>query len=183
MIPGTGLSANTVVVRIIFLFFTVALLGACDDDNGPVKQQVQGKASEPSLPVKEWYPRPKHMSQPQTYFRQPVTQPQQMMSSQSPNQGAVSQGTWAMPATQPVYTQPPPVIVYQGQQYVPRPWGDPAGADVKKQTNVYSETWPPNNYYSPGGVPATGGGYTGWDTGQYGAVPSTGYYGNVWQYP
>ena len=218
MIPATGLSVNSIVLRTIFLF-TVALLGACDDADEPVKQELQTEAVEPPLPVKEWYPSPKHMQQPQAYSQPPALQYRQMTPVQPPAQGSVSQQIWALPLQQPVYTQQPPVytqqppvIVYQlpqhaapaqpqgwtyqqpadqpsqswsptqqlvpGYQSVPRPWGDVGGANGNRQTGTYSESWPSNSYYSPGGVPAGGGDNT-WGTGQYGTVPG-GYYGKVW---
>lgn len=212
MIPATGLSVNTIVLRTIFLS-TVALLGACDDVDEPVKQETQTEAMESPLPVKEWYPSPKHMQQPQAYSQPPAHQYRQMTPVQPPAQGSVSQQTWALPVQQPVYTQQPPVIVYQlpqyaapaqqqawtyqqpavqpsqpwsptqqlvpGYQYVPRPWGNVAGPNDNRQTDAYSESWPPNSYYSPGGVPAGGGDNT-WGTGQYGTVPSSGHYRKVW---
>ena len=71
MIPATGLSVNTIVLRTIILS-TVALLGACDDVDEPVKQDTQTEVMESPLPVKEWYPSPKHMQQPQAYSQPPA---------------------------------------------------------------------------------------------------------------
>ena len=213
MIHETGLSVNILVLKVICLF-TVALLSACDGGES-VKQHTQDESVEPALPVKEWYPKQKHMLQPQAQFRSPaVARSPQMMPI---NGGAVTYQPWALPASQPVYSQPPPVVVYQGQQYVspqqqgggwvyqppvaypsqqqpqlqpqqyapayqyvPRPWGDVTGAEGHGQVQPYSESWPPGGYYSPTGVPASGGAYSGWGTGQYGTVPNTGYYGSVW---
>ena len=206
MMPATGLSASTIIPRAIILS-VVIFLGACDDDDKPVRQQPQTAATEAPLPVREWYPTPKH--------RQPTYagQFQPVMPPQTYGQGAVMQQPWGVPP-QPVASQPqqpwgwsqqpvmqppqqpwgwsqqpvmqppqpqtqPVVPVYQ---YTNRPWGDPTVATDNKHTNTYSETWPPGSYSWQGGAP-TSGGYTGWGTGPTGAVPYNSYYGNVWQYP
>lgn len=210
MIHETGLSVNILVLKVMCLF-TVALLSACDGGES-VKQHTQVESVEPALPVKEWYPKQKHMLQPQAQFRSPAVARSPQMTPI--NGGAVTYQPWAMPAPQPVYSQPPPVVVYQGQQYVspqqqggswvyqppaaqpqqqqpqlqsqqfvpayqyaPRPWGEAAGARDHGQVQTYSESWPPGGYYSPAGSDAAN---SGWDTGQYGTVPNTGYYGSVW---
>lgn len=124
MIHEAGLSANIVVLRVILLF-TVALLSACDDDDKLVEQQTETVAKEPPLPVKEWYPSPKHMQQPRAYMHPSAIQPRQMMPAQPLNQGAVSQQPWAVTVPQAVYPQPSPVIVYPAPQYAPpaQHWG------------------------------------------------------------
>ena len=119
MTHEAGLSTNIVVLRVI-LIFTAALLSACANDDKLVEQQTEIEAEEAPLPVREWYPTPKHMQQPQAYIHPSAIQPGQMMPAQPPNQGAVSQQPWAVKVPQAVYTQPSPVIVYQAPQYAPQ---------------------------------------------------------------
>jgi len=154
MIPAAGLSANTIVLRAIFLS-TVALLGACDDADEPVKQQIQAEDSEPPLPVQEWYPRPKHRPQSQAYSHSPAIQPRQMMPSQSSGQEAVSQQPWTVtvpqPAykqQQPVYTHQQPVIVYQ----LPQPAAPPqySGWTYQQPVTQPSQSWSQTQQVVPG---------------------------------
>ncbi len=195
MLPATGLSAGTIVLRALFLS-AVALLGACGGDDKPASQQQQGGVAEAPLPVREWYPRAKHMQPtrpgqfqaampPPTYGRQGAAMqqpwgmpPPPVISWQAP-QNAQPQQPWGWPNQRPIMPQTQPQPVMPVYQYAPRPWGDMTAAPDERRTNIYSETWPPNSYSLPGGA-RTSSGYPGWGTGQNGAVPYNGYYGNAW---
>jgi hypothetical protein len=118
MTPEAGLSANAIVLRVIFLF-TVALLAACDRVKEPASQDLQAETGVVPLPVREWHPTPKHMSTPQGNFPLSATPSSPVMSPQLSGQGHTPQQPWAVAAQRPVYMQPSPVIVFQGQQYVP----------------------------------------------------------------
>lgn len=214
MTPEAGFFANTFVLRVILLF-TVALLGACGQSEKTVREDMQAEAEVVPLDVRQWYPNPKHVSSPQGGFSPPVNQPFPSIPPQPANQGYASQAPWPAAAQQPGYVQPAPVIVFQGQQYVPaqsqqgwsyqppatqstqpwqlpqqpfavfapqygqRPWGNVAVPNDTGRANTSQESWPPNTYYSPAGVPAAGG-YQKQNGGQYWTVPPANYYGNVW---
>jgi len=118
MTPEAGFFANTFVLRVILLF-TIVLLGACGQSEKTVREDVQAEAEVVPLAVRQWYPNPKHMSRPQGGFTPPVNQQFPSIPPQSVNQGYASQAPWPAAAQQPGYVQPSPVIVFQGQQYVP----------------------------------------------------------------
>ena len=152
MIHETGLSVNIFVLKVICLF-TVALLSACDGGES-VKQHTQVEPVEPALPVTEWYPKQKHMLQPQANYRSPANaQLPQMMPN---NRGAVTYQPWAVPASQPVYSQPAPVVAYQGQQYVsPQQQGGtwvyqpPVGQQPQLQPQLQPQQYAPAYQYAP----------------------------------
>ena len=172
MIQHSGSFETTWILRFLFII-SVALISACENDE-IIKPQTQSEPSEPSLPVREWYPTSKYRQQPTAYAPVPATQPQTVMAPPI-YQGNVVQQPWGVPAPIPVYSAPQ--IMYQPQmpgtqyqqpqvwtgqqpyaplpqpvppqyQYVPRPWGSLAE---------------PNS-----------------NQGSTGQVPGTVYYGHVW---
>ena len=110
MTPDAGLSVNTFVTRFIFLI-TVALLTACGKSDIPVRKEKSVETAVAPVVEKEWYPTPAHAPGQQGSFSSPLNQQTAQMQSQPANQA---------------YAQPPPVIVFQGMEYVPaqsqQPW-------------------------------------------------------------
>ena len=203
MTPDAGLSANTFVTRVIFLF-TVALLTACGQGEKPVRQEAQAETADAPLAVRDWYPTPKHKPGMQGSFSSPMNQQSAQMQSQPANQANAQSQPWSVAPQQPAYVQQPSVIVFQGQQYVPaqpqqpwsyqqpvtqptqpwyqpqqRPWGNATSAEDQGRSNASLESWPPGNIYAPARTPAAGG-YPANNGGQYWTVPPANYYGNVW---
>jgi len=194
MIQHTGFSEITWMLRFLLLI-SVTLTSACENEE-ITKPQTRPEPAESPLPVREWYPAPKHRQQPMVYVPVPV----HPVIAPPAYQGNVAQQPWAIPAQQPVYRSPqpvyqaqPPVTQYQqpqvwaGQQpvvtvpqpvapqyqyqpqyqYVPRPWGSLAGPDSNQNPAVSTEAWPT-------GTGAQGGYLSPW------GVPGTGtnsYYG------
>jgi len=207
MTPEAGLPANLFVPRVILLF-TIVLSAACGQSEQPVSQDIQPETDVVPLVVKQWYPTPKHKSRLQGNLAPPVNQPFPLIPPQPVTQDYAPRSPWPAAVQQPQYAQPSPVIVFQGQQYVPaqtqqgwnpqqpaqswqqpfagfesqfgqRPWGNATAPVDKERSSVWSESWPPNTYYSPAGIPAAGG-YQNQNGGQYWTVPPANYYGNVW---
>lgn len=120
MTPETGSSASTSVTRVIFLF-AVLMTAACGQGEKPVRQDVQPEKETVPLAVKEWYPSPKHASQPQGQPSFTASQLSAPMPAHTINPGYTTQHSWGTPVQQqqPASAAPPPVIVFQGQQYVP----------------------------------------------------------------
>lgn len=203
MIHNSGLSEITWILRILLLFSFI-LTSACGNDE-ITKPQVQPEATEPPLPVRDWYPSPRHRQQPGIYVPFPVTQ-QPLAPAY---QGNVVQQPWDTTAQQPVYSAPQ--ILYQAQplvnqqqpafwsgqqpvvivpqpmapqyqyQYSPRPWGGVMAPNNNGDAAAAAtDAWPQGGYMAPWGAPGTGSsGY--WLTpGQTGQAPGTAYYGSVW---
>jgi len=118
MTPDAGLSANTFLTGVIFLL-TVALLTACGQGEKPVRQEAQSETAVAPLAVKEWYPTPKHRPGLQGGFSSPPNQQTAQSHSWTANQGNSQSQPWSVAPQQPAYVQQPPVIVFQGQEYVP----------------------------------------------------------------
>jgi hypothetical protein len=118
MTPDAGLSANTFVTRVIFLF-TVALLTACGQSEKPVRQEAQAETADAPLAVSDWYPTPKHKPGFQGSFSSPMNQQSAQMHSRPANQANAQSQPWSVAPQQPAYVQQPPVIIFQGQEYVP----------------------------------------------------------------
>ena len=203
MIQSSVSFEATWILRIL-LFISVALTSACEKED-IIKPQSQPEPSEPSLPVSEWYPSPKHRQQPAVYVPVPAAQQPPVMASPA-NQGYAVQQPWTLPAQPPVYyTAPVPVYpvspqvnqaqqppVWAGQQpaaswpqpvvpqyqYTPRPWGDVTSAPRTNQnSNASTESWPQGGYVvSPWGVPISGSSGSGVPQGQAGQVPGSIYY-------
>jgi|GEM_PF-2463854 len=192
----------TWILRIL-LFTSVALTSACEKED-IIKPQLQPESSEPSLPVSEWYPTPKHRQQPAAYVPVPAAQ-QPPVKSSSAYQGNTVQQPWGVPAQQPMYyTAPVPVYpvppqVYQAQQppvwsgqqpaaswpqpvapqyqYAPRPWGNVTAPAANQDSNASTETWSQGGYVvTPWGMPIPGSNGSGVTEGQAGRVPGSIYY-------
>lgn len=205
MIRNSGLSATTWILRLLILI-SVALISACENDE-IIKPQAQPETTEPPLPVREWYPAPKHRQQPTIYMPVPATQqPPAMAPPHYP--GSVVQQPWGIPTQQPVYRAPQPVYqsqppvnqrqptVWSGQQpvviwpqpmtpqyqYATRPWGASTQPDSSRGTTGSTDAWPQGNNMAPWGWGTQGNGNNSyWVTpGQTGQPPGTAYYGSVW---
>jgi hypothetical protein len=202
MIYNSGLSEIRWILRILLLFSFI-LISACGNDE-ITKPQVQPEATEPPLPVRDWYPSPKHLQQPRVYVPVPITQ-QPLAPAY---QGNVVQQPWGTTAQQPVYSAPqtvypahpsanqqqpmvwssqqPMVVVPQTMapqyqyQYSPRPWGDMTQQNNSGPAAGATDAWPQTGYMTPWDTQGTGSsGY--WLTpGQTGQTPGTAYYGTVW---
>jgi len=185
MIRYSGLSATTWILRILILV-SVALISACENDE-IIKPQVQSETTEPALPVREWYPAPKHRQQPMRYV--PVPAPQQPAAMAPPlYQGNVVQQPWGIATQQPVYSTPQPVYqsqppvnqqqptVWSGQQpvviwpqpmtpqyqyqyqYAPRPWGTLTQPNSSRGGAVTTDAWPQGSNMTPWGWGTQGSG-------------------------
>ena len=106
----SGLSETTWILRFLILI-SVTLISACENDE-IIKPEILSEPSEPPLPVREWYPAPKHRQQPTVYVPVPATQ-QPFVMSPPAYQGNAVQQPWGISAQQPVYSAPQPV--YQAQ--------------------------------------------------------------------
>lgn len=118
MTPDAGLPANAFTTRVIFLI-TVALLTACGQGEKPVRQEVEVEPVVAPPVARDWYPSPKHMPKPQGTFSSTLNQQSAQSHSQSAKQAYVQSQPWSVTPQQPAYTQQPPVIIFQGQEYVP----------------------------------------------------------------
>ena len=171
MIQYSGFSEITWMLRFLLLI-SVTLVSACENKE-ITKPQTQLEPSEPPLPVREWYPAPKHRQQPMVYVPVPALQQQPVMAPPA-YQGDAVQQPWGIPAQQPVFStsQPvhqtqPPVTQYQqpqvwtGQQpvapqyqyqyqpqyqYVPRPWGSLAEPNSNRNSSASTDAWPQGGY-------------------------------------
>jgi hypothetical protein len=213
MTPDTGLSANTLVTGVIFLF-TVTLLTACGQGEKPVIQEVEAETAVAPLVVKDWYPSPKHPPGLPGGFSSLQNQQSRQFDAQSASQAFTGSQPWAV-ATD---AQQPAVIVFQDQEYVlaqpqqrwsyQQPVTRPAQAGHPLQQSyavpesqyvqrpwgnaTFAEDHSQSNAslesWPPGNnyAPArmpAAGGYPANNSGQYWTVPPANYYGNVWQYP
>ena len=106
----SGLSEITWILRFMILI-SVTLISACENEE-ITKPQTQPEPAEQPLPVREWYPTPKHRQQPMVYVPVPATQQQPVMTTPAYQWNAVQQ-PWGVPAQQPMYSAPQPV--YQAQ--------------------------------------------------------------------
>lgn len=164
-----------------FLVCVLLFTGACSDD-APVSEPETKAAIDPqrqALPVREWYPTPKHakpripvapvqpparipMTQQPSFTTAPATQQQGSMrpqpyvfqpAVQPPTQwnGAVQH--WQAPVQQPAMPQQYPY------QYNQRPWGNipdsrgrkqPGAAQNSDQQGSAADYWQYNVYPAPG---------------------------------
>jgi hypothetical protein len=208
MIQHSGSFEATWILRFLLLILAT-LISACNNDE-IIEQPVQSELSETSLPVREWYPAPKHRQQPTAYAPAPTVQPQVVMTPPA-YQGNIVQQPWVVPAPIPVYSAPqfvyqpqtpatqyqqpqvwtgqqsvtpmqqPVVPQYQPQyQYVPRPWGSLTEPNSNQGSAASTQAWPQGGYNTPWGMPVTGSTYNGPTAPPTGQVPGTVYYGNVW---
>jgi hypothetical protein len=194
-----SVSFNTTWILRFLLLISVVLLSACENEEN-IRPQTQSEPSEPPLPVREWYPTPKHRQQPTAYVLVPATQSQPVMAPSAYPGNSVQQPWGSTP--QGVYPEQPPVYQYQqtpvwpGQQpgatyqqptapqyqyqYSPRPWGSMTGPNSNQNSNVSTETWPQGGYVAPWSMPQTGGNLGGAPAGQPGQPPGTVYYDSNW---
>jgi len=194
-----SVSFNTTWILRFLLLISVALLSACENEEN-IRPQIQSEPSEPPLPVREWYPTPKHRQQPTAYVLVPATQSQPVMAPSAYPRNSVQQ-SWGS-APQGVYPEQPPAYQYQqtpvwpGQQpgatyqqptapqyqyqYTPRPWGSMTGPNSNQNSNVSTETWPQGGYAAPWSMPQTGGNLGGAPAGQPWQPPGAVYYDSNW---
>ena len=118
MTPDAGLSTNTFATRGILLI-TVALLTACGQNEKPVRQETLDESAVAPLTETEWYPTPKYAPGLQGSFSTPLNQQSAQWQPQSPGHSYVPNQQWSGDPQQPAYVQHPPVIIYQGREYVP----------------------------------------------------------------
>ena len=206
MIRYSGLSATTWILRILVLI-SVVLITACENDE-IIKPQAQSEPTEPPLPVREWFPSPKHRQQPTIYMPVPATQQPPAMAPPH-YQGNVVQQPWGIATQQPVYSAPQPVYqsqppvnqqqptMWSGQQpvvtwpqsmapqyqyYAPRPWGTPTQPDSSQGAAESTDTWPQGSNMAPWGWGTQGTGNNSYWVipGQTGQPPGAAYYGSVW---
>jgi hypothetical protein len=194
-----SVSFNTTWILRFLLLISVALLSACENEEN-IRPQIQSEPSEPPLPVREWYPTPKHRQQPTAYVLVPATQSQPVMAPSAYPRNSVQQ-SWGS-APQGVYPEQPPAYQYQqtpvwpGQQpgatyqqptapqyqyqYTPRPWGGMTGPNSNQNSNVSTESWPQGGYAAPWSMPQTGGNLGGAPAGQPWQPPGAVYYDSNW---
>ena len=111
MIQHSGFSETTWILRFLLLI-SVTLISACENEE-ITKPQPQLEPAESPLPVREWYPAPKHrQQQPMVYVPVP-TIPQQSVMGLPAHQWNAVQQPWSVPAQQPVYSAPQPVYQVQ----------------------------------------------------------------------
>jgi len=207
MMQHSRFSVTTWILRFLFLI-SVTLISACENDE-IIKPQTEPEPTESPLPVREWYPAPKHRQQPMGYVPVPTTQQQPVMPPPA-YQGNSVQQPWGIPAPQPVYSAPQPVYQtqqpvtqyqqpsvwtaqqplatmpqpvapqYQYQPYVQRPWGSLTAPNSNRNSARPTDAWPQGGYSAPWGVPESGSHGYGATTGQTGLVPGTVYYGYEW---
>ena len=154
----------------VFLVCVILFAGACSDDV-PVSEpetQAETAAQPPALPVREWYPTPKH-AKPRIAIA-PAQPPAQMPMTQQPSYSAA-------PAPRP-YVTPQPVMPQQYQyvnpyQYDQRPWGSVPASKGRKQPDATQNSWPQGTATDYWGTPIYGGG-------QYNVYPAPGMPGYVW---
>ncbi len=189
---------STWILRLLFLI-SVALVSACENDEN-IRPQTQSEPSEPALPVRDWYPSPKHRQQSPVYAPVQAIQLQPVMAP-SAYQGGSIQQPWGYTAQQPVYGSPQsvypaqptvnqyqqPAATYQQPmvpqyqyQYSPRPWGSPTQTNSYQNSNMSTETWPQGGYVAPWSIPLTGGNMSGIPPGQQGQVPGRVFYDSDW---
>ena len=197
-----SVSFKTTWILRLLLLISVTLISACENEEN-IRPQTPSEPAEEPLPVREWYPAPKHRQRPTAYAPAQATQLQPVMAP-SANPGSSVQQPWGSapqgvyPAQTPVYQyqQPPvwpgqqPGATYQQPiapqypyqyQYTPRPWGSPTQPNSNQNSNIPTEAWPQGGYAAPWSVPPTGGNVSGAPAGQQGQVPpGTVYYDTHW---
>jgi hypothetical protein len=160
----------------VFLVCVILLAGACSDDAPVAEPETKAKSAEqqPDLPVREWYPTPKHakprfkispaqppaqmpMTQQPSYKAAPVPQQQWNMQPQMQWNGSGQQ--WQAPVQQPVVPQQYQYVY--PQQPEQRPWGSVPNST---QQGTATDYW---------GTPVYRGG-------QYNVYPAPGMPGYVW---
>lgn len=178
-----------------FLLCVILFAGACSDDE-PVSEpeaEVEAAAQQPKLPVREWYPTPKHarprisispaqphaqmpMNQQPTVTLSPVPQqqwnmlPQPYVTPQPVQPQTQWNGTvqpWQAPVQQPVMPQQYQFVYpYQYQQ---RPWGSVPYDQGRQQPEASQNS----------SQQGTATDYWGWG-GRYNVYPAPGMPGYVW---
>ena len=191
-----SVSFNTTCILRFILLISVALTSACENEE-ITRPQTKTEPPESPLPVREWYPAPKHRQQPTVYVPVPVQQQQPVMAP-SGYQGNIVQQPWGTTAQQPVYSTPqpvypsqPPVNQYQqpsvwaGQQpgvtqyqfqHSPRPWGNVTEPNRNQNSAGSTDAWPQGGYYSA----PWGSNQSGAAAGHPGQVPGTVFYDYQW---
>ena len=185
MHPETGSFARKQLFRSLILF-TVVLISACDDDKPDNKQEADVAPTAEPLPVKEWYPTPKHQQVRRGFAQAPA--PAATQANVAPSYGTppvqqswtgVPQVIYVFPqtagqpqlynSTQPWQYSMPQQVVPQSYQAVPsyqyaqQPWGLPP---VTINNNAPGMNTSGNVWQQPGvipqwGAPATNN-YPGW---------------------
>ena len=145
----------------VFLVCVILLAGACSDDAAVIEPETNTAAQQPELPVRQWYPTPKH-AKPRIAIS-PAQAPAQMPMTQQPsfNAAPVTQQQWNTP--QPYVTPYP---------YSQRPWGAVPGNTGHKQQDNRQNSYTQGTATDYWGMPVYGGG-------QY-YYPAPGMPGNVW---
>jgi hypothetical protein len=174
----------------LFLVCVLLCVGACGDEDPLENSEVEPEASPPPLPVREWYPTPKHSTPRRVYVPVPSSPPprqqpaysaatrQQQRGMTPPaytNQQAAPQPQWGGgAATQwqsPVRQQPQQYQFVYPYQFEQRPWGAPGVAN-QSQSTTGQGSWPQNGS-SQWGMPAYDG-HSGWGTDPYNGYPGSG---------
>ena len=185
-----SVSFNTTWILRFILLISVALTSACENEE-ITRPQTQPEPSEAPLPVREWYPAPKHRQQPTAYVPATATQLQPVMAPAA-NQWNSIQQPWGTAAQQPVYSAPQ--FVYQAQppawagqqpgatyqqpmapqyqyQYTPRPWGNVTAPNSSQKATRSTDAWPQGGDIAPWSMPQTGSYQSGTAAGQPGQIP------------
>lgn len=157
----------------LFLIGVVLIAGACSD-GAPVNEsatQAETAAKQPELPVREWYPTPKHakpriaMPPQQPAAQMPITQQSSFNAVPVPRQ------QWNMP---PQSTVTPQQYQYAyPYQYDPRPWGGVPYSQGRQQPDTSQNNGQQGTTTDYWGVPVYRGG-------QYNVYPAPGMPGYVW---
>ena len=167
----------------MFLVCVVLLAGACSDD-GPVSEPETKAATasrQQPLPVREWYPTPKH-AKPRIAIA-----PAQIPMNQQPsfNTAPVHQQQWNMQPQPYVYSQPvqPPTQWGGAVQHGQAPVQQPAMPQQYQYVNPYQYGQRPWGSVPNNGQQGTTTDY--WNTpaygsGQYNVYPAPGMPGYVW---
>jgi len=155
----------------VFLACALLFAGACSDDvpDSEPETKKEAAAKQPDLPVREWYPTPKH-AKPRISVS-PVQSPAQMPMTQQPTFTAkpVPRQPWNSGA-QP-YAAPQQHPYVNPYQYSQRPWGNVPDTQGRRQPDASQNSWPQGADYW--GTPGYGGG-------QYYGYPAPGMPGHVW---
>jgi hypothetical protein len=159
----------------VLLVCVILLAGACGDD-APVREaetKAKTAPSAPPLPVREWYPTPKHarprisIAPEQPAARVPMTQQPSFTPSPAPQQ------QWNMQPQPYVPVQPQQYQYAYPYQYEQRPWGAVPDSKGRKQTDAGQNSQPQGTATDYWGVPVYPGG-------QYNGYPPPGMPGYVW---
>lgn len=181
-----------------FLVCVALFAGACSDDATLEEQESEATADaeqKAALPVREWYPTPKH-APPRIVITPSRPEARQQPLQQQPYSSVPAQQQWQ--TLPPAYTAPQPAqpqtpwggTVYQWPspvqqpgmpqqyqytypyQYEQRPWGSVPPTAERRQPDTSQYSWPQggNGYW---GTPMYGGG-------QYYVYPAPGMPGYAW---